>query len=86
LERLLDSHHHAVEVGVDVRVPEPQCAETSAPEDRITHGVVVGLRIIGVLAPVDLDDKPMLETDKVQVEAEQWRLSAKMEALDAHQS
>ncbi len=40
--------------------------------------------VVSVLAPVDLDDQAMPEADKVEIKAEQRRLSAEMEAIGAH--
>ena len=77
--------NHPVEVGADVRVPESQRAEASSSKDRVAHRVMCDLSIIiSMLAAVDLDDQAALETDEIEIEAEQRRLTAKMEAVGAH--
>jgi hypothetical protein len=48
---------------------------------------VVGLdRIVSVLAAVDLNDQPLLEADKVEIETEQRRLTAEVKSLLAQQT
>jgi hypothetical protein len=68
-KRALDRRHHTVEVGVDVPVPESKRAKAGSAEDRIPHGVVIGLRGIGMLTPIDLDYEAAPETDEVEIEA-----------------
>jgi hypothetical protein len=77
----LDGPHHVVEASIDLEIPEAEGLKPGAPEDRIAHGVVIGLRIVGVLTPVHLDDEALLETNEVEIEAEQRRLTTKVETV-----
>jgi len=80
----LDRDHDAIEVRVDVGIPEPQGAEAGPAEHRIAHGVMVGLNVLPMLAAVDLDDQAAFEADEIKVEAEERRLPAEVGAVPAH--
>ena len=84
MERLLDQSDDAIEIGVDVRVPDPDRAKTRPAKHRVTHGVVIGLRAFGVLASVNFDNQTLPEADEIEIESEQRRLSTEMESLRAH--
>jgi hypothetical protein len=56
LERLLDQLDDAVEIRVDIRVPDPDRAKARTAKGRVAHGVVVSLHVIGVLTPVNFDN------------------------------
>jgi hypothetical protein len=86
MEGELDCLHDAVEILIHLRIPEPKRAEPCPAEDGVAHGVVSHVDIIAVLTSIHLDDKPLPEADKVQIEAEQRRLPAEMEAVGAHGS
>jgi hypothetical protein len=83
-QRQLNGLNNAVEVGIDVRVPEPQRAESRAAKNCIAHGVVISLQVLGVLASIDLNNQTMLEADEIQIEPQQWRLAAEVEPVRPH--
>ncbi|HEY3798702.1 MAG TPA: hypothetical protein VGL58_10150 [Caulobacteraceae bacterium] len=80
-QRITDSLHHSVEICMDLAVPESQRTEAGPAQDRIAHGVVVGLSVFSVLAAIDLDDQALAVADEVQIEALERRLAAEVEAL-----
>jgi hypothetical protein len=86
LECELDGLDYAVEVGADIGVPESQRAEASSSKDGVAHRVMLNLPVVvSVLTPIDLYDQALLEADEVEIEAEQRRLAAKVEAVATHQ-
>ena len=78
-QRSMDHLHNAIEVRVDLRIPEPQRPKSGPTQDGVAHSVVISLNnIVGMLAAVDLDDEAMLEADKVEIKSQQRRLPAEM--------
>jgi hypothetical protein len=84
LERLLDQLNDAVETGIDVRVPDSDRAKARPAKHRVTHGVVIGLRVFGMLASINFDNQTLLEADEIEIEAEQRRLPTEVESLGPH--
>jgi hypothetical protein len=80
-QRQQDSLNNAIQVRVDVRVPESQRTKTGAAKDCIAHRIVVRVKILAMLATVDFDHQSLLEADKVQVEADERRLASEVKAL-----
>jgi hypothetical protein len=42
--------------------------------------------IVGMLTTIDLYDQATLETDEIEIEAEEWSLAAEVEPVSAHHS
>ena len=81
---MLDSADDVIEARIDLDVPEPQRTKTGAKQDGVAHRIVIGVDIFGVLTPINLDNKTLLEADEVEVESEQRRLAAKVKSVAAH--
>ncbi|HEY2710342.1 MAG TPA: hypothetical protein VGI95_20055 [Caulobacteraceae bacterium] len=68
----MDRLDNTVQIGADVRIPEPQRSESSLLQDGVAHRVVSYLpRIIRMMAAVHLDDETSLEADEVEIEPHQ---------------
>ena len=76
-----DRLDHAVEVIVDVVIPEAKRQETEPSKMCVAARVMREASIFAMLAAVDIDDEPRLEADEVENVAFQRRLSPEVKAL-----
>jgi len=68
-----NSLEHSVCISKDVIVPETQNAKSATPQIGITNLVAC---IVGVLASIRFDDKPVFETDEINDPRSNGNLSA----------
>src|SRR5262249_17580677 len=80
-ERVVDNCQHAVQIAIDVVVPETQYAKPFRGQMMIALRVALGMRIKVMLAAVDFDDEPMLEANKINDVVFTRRLSPEVESL-----
>jgi hypothetical protein len=80
-EGLVDNCQHAVQITIDVIVPETQYAKTFVGQMMIALRVALGMRVEVMLTAVDLDDEPMLETNKIDDIVVARGLSPEVESL-----
>ncbi len=80
LKRLPDRFHNAVQVLVQLRVPEPQSAEAFARQHRITDHITTGPVCFAMLTAVDFDHQPLAKAREVEIVASKRRLPSEMEA------
>jgi hypothetical protein len=73
-----DRVHHAVQITVDLVVPEPKRAKAAIIEKAVAPCVLSGARIEAVLRAVDLDDEPVTQTDEIEDLTPAWRLTAEV--------
>ena len=78
-----DRIDHGVEIAIDVAVPEPQNLEAGVFKRRVPMQIFRVLSACGVLRSIDFHDKPAIETDEIENEAEQRSLAPEMQSLFA---
>jgi hypothetical protein len=80
---LVDYGQHAVEIPIDLIVPESKDSESLRCEMLIAFCVAARMCIEIVLSAIDLDDEAMLEAHKIDDEIVTRRLTAKVETAFA---
>jgi hypothetical protein len=69
---------HAIEITIDIAVPEPKDSKASTCETGVTARIARSVFIEVVLPAIEFDDEPVLHTDEVDNETFARRLSPEM--------
>jgi len=80
-QSVINHGQDTLEISIDLVVPEPQCPEPIAGKVSVAGSIPSGMRIEVVLAAVDFNNEPVLETHEVDDMTIARSLSAKMETL-----
>ncbi len=78
--------HDAVDVIVQLVVPESQHAKALAGEYGVATAIVLCLSVLAVTAAIEFDDDPVSQASEVWEVATKRRLSAKVETLGSQSS
>jgi hypothetical protein len=78
--RVVNDTQYAIEVFIDLVVPEPQYPEPLCDEVSIAFAVPARMRIESVLPAINFDHETLLQADEIHDEIITRRLPAEMEA------
>jgi hypothetical protein len=78
---VVDEHQHALQIPINVVVPEAQYSEASPDKVTIPTRIPTSMPIKVVLTAVDLNYKLVFETDEIYDVATARRLAAEVESL-----
>ena len=81
VKRLVDERQHTFQIAIDLIVPETQYAEAFIGQTCIPLRIAPGVDVEIMLAPIDLDDQSVLETDEIHDVSFSWSLPTKVESL-----
>jgi hypothetical protein len=76
-----NTFQHTRQVLINIAVPKSEHFEIPASKILVSCLVFRAMRIIIVLAAIDLDNQVMLKTDEIDDEVMAWRLTAEMESF-----
>jgi hypothetical protein len=81
VERSVNRIEHAIEVAIDLRVPESQHLEPGNAEAFVTLDVPGCLTVMSMAASIDFDDYTLLEADEVEDETMARSLAAEVKSI-----
>jgi hypothetical protein len=76
----IDDFQDAVQIGIHIAIPKAKYAKAGTFQCYVTFFVSIRMSFQIVLTAVNLDNKPLLQTDEVDNVSLPWRLAAKMKS------
>src|SRR5262249_13125331 len=80
-QSVINHGQDALKISIDLVVPEPQCPEPITGKVSVADEITPRMRVEVMLATVDFDNEPVLETHEVDDMTIARSLAAKMETL-----
>jgi len=79
-QSVIYDNKNTLQVAIDVIIPEPQHPEAFTGKVTIARSIAPGMHVEIMLTAVDLDQDPVLETDKIYDVAVAGSLAAEVES------
>jgi hypothetical protein len=82
IDRDVNTFQHAIEIGSDIRIPEPHHAISIILQPNLSFAIAPGGGILVVVSAIELDHEPLGRKKKVDDVRANRRLSPEMRAFD----